>query len=418
MDIRNLDGFICKSHYIAMENNHWSSRKYKNITTRMSEIMRFNKIGILAMLCLLAGYKGISFDAKPQEGQCGKDPGMRRIVKSGFNAGFYDLDRWVHLQGVYTINGQSQLRISYIADDSKPDHVHIKAAYSLNHGAQWTLLDSLDSRYTNVPNLNEYYDSGVSSVADSNVLYRPGNKEDSEYEVSKDGGLTWEKISWKFENARNIGSNSTRIVATGTKSAGRMYLKVLEQHRYALYVTDDYGKSFRFLTDSVISVSESRSDPNTLYGIQNKDYRTALCKSIDAGKSWKSIDHGGIFAPIYYDSKSRNMVIGISDKPVHINAISRHNPEAYQIETDPQNPDVFYVLANNGLFKSVNGGISFALLPLESDFYMQIDRIAVDPNRPGRIYAGSGQNSIWMSENGGCSWKKLPLPDFSKWKGR
>jgi hypothetical protein len=378
--------------------------------------MRMSIAVILIMTCLPAAYKGISSNVEVREGQCGINPKSKRILKGGINASTGEVGHWVHLQGIYPVLGRNQMRINYVDEITKEGYHHIKAAYTYNHGDQWASLDSRDSQYTNIPNLKSFYDSGVSSVADSNVLYRPSYKENSEYEVSKDGGQTWAKISWKFENMESLGSITTMIVATGTNHAGRMYLRVLERRRYALYVTDDYGKSFRFLNDDLIYITESRAKPTTLYGIKNNNGETSLCKSNDSGNNWTNIEDGGIFSKNYYDPKIDSVIGDVFSKPTTQYPLVKSYPIQYQIETDPQNPDIFYVLAINGLFKSVDGGISFTLLPLESDFYLQIDRITVDPNMPGRIYAGSGQHSIWMSENSGCSWKKLPLPEFLKWK--
>jgi hypothetical protein len=378
--------------------------------------MRMAIIGMLIIICMPITYKNITFYAKPQESQCGMNPNNGRILKLGVHAISVEIRHWVHLQGVYPVFGKNQIRIDYIDEISNAGHIRIKAASTFNYGDQWTSYDLPDSKYTNISNLQSFYDSGVSCVADSNVLYQPSYEEKGQYEVSRDGGRTWTKIAWKFMNLNDVSSGTTEIVATGTKHAGRMYLRVLEKRGNVIYVTDDYGKSFRFMSRDLIFVTESRASPTILYGIKYINGQSFLCKSNDSGNNWTDIEDGGIFSKNYYDPKIDAVIFDVLFKPTTQYRQYNLYPMLYQIETDPQNPDIFYVLAQNGLFKSADGGASFILLPLESDYIGQIDRIAVDPNMPERIYAGSRQKSIWMSDNGGCKWKELSLPDLYKWK--
>jgi len=50
-----------------------------------------------------------------------------------------------------------------------------------------------------------------------------------------------------------------------------------------------------------------------------------------------------------------------------------------QIETDPSDRNLIYVLTWQGLYRSQDQGKLFRLLPLEIDKALSIDAIAVDP---------------------------------------
>jgi hypothetical protein len=81
-----------------------------------------------------------------------------------------------------------------------------------------------------------------------------------------------------------------------------------------------------------------------------------------------------------------------------------------QIQTDPKSIDIFYVLTCKGIFRSMDGGKSFVLLPLETDKYLGINRIAVDPVDGRYVYAECNINSLYLSDDRGCTWIKMKAP--------
>jgi len=81
-----------------------------------------------------------------------------------------------------------------------------------------------------------------------------------------------------------------------------------------------------------------------------------------------------------------------------------------EIAIDPTAPSTLYVAGRDqGLFKSMNGGLSWQFLNnglFPGDHY---DSLAVDPVTPSTIYAGSGSFGVFQSTDGGGSWvRRLP----------
>lgn len=87
----------------------------------------------------------------------------------------------------------------------------------------------------------------------------------------------------------------------------------------------------------------------------------------------------------------------------------------------PGNPKVVYLgHASGGLWKSVDGGLSFKSA-FEAGKSSAIGAIAVDPRNPRRVYVGTGEafprntadygDGLWFSGDGAAHWKKLGLAD-------
>ena len=71
---------------------------------------------------------------------------------------------------------------------------------------------------------------------------------------------------------------------------------------------------------------------------------------------------------------------------------------------DPQNPDTVYAGTwGNGVFKSVDGGLSW--LPASNGLgNLFINSLAVDPLQPNTLYAGTYKDGMYKSLDGGYSW--------------
>ena len=90
----------------------------------------------------------------------------------------------------------------------------------------------------------------------------------------------------------------------------------------------------------------------------------------------------------------------------------------------PGNPDILYVgAASAGLYKSVNGGITFDPV-FESGNTLSIGAIAVQPDNPDVVYVGTGEGAvrnsisfgdgIYKTTDGGRTWKHLGLKDSER----
>ena len=96
---------------------------------------------------------------------------------------------------------------------------------------------------------------------------------------------------------------------------------------------------------------------------------------------------------------------------------------ARALAADPQNPDILYLgidgdsSAENeggGIFKSTDAGLTWTRLPSQPASRRMFYALAVDPRDSRRIYWGAcGENAgVWLTENGGESWRKTPLSEW------
>jgi len=77
------------------------------------------------------------------------------------------------------------------------------------------------------------------------------------------------------------------------------------------------------------------------------------------------------------------------------------NSYILDIEIHPKNSDIIYAAGNQGLWKSINGGLNWE--------YISQDNLTVvkcDPKHPDTIYFG-GRRSLWRSFDGGQTYQKI-----------
>lgn len=72
---------------------------------------------------------------------------------------------------------------------------------------------------------------------------------------------------------------------------------------------------------------------------------------------------------------------------------------------DADNPKVMYVAMRDGLFKTTDAGETWKPLGME---LKNLAAVAVNPNRPGEVYAATADGVIFKSTDGGMTWKRQP----------
>ena len=126
-------------------------------------------------------------------------------------------------------------------------------------------------------------------------------------------------------------------------------------------------------------------NPTTVYAGTDG---AGVFKSIDGGVSWVPAGNG---LPLTYP-------LGLAYTAVHALAV------------DPGTPSTLYAGADRALFKSLDGGNSWAAitndsLPLiPSNKNNAVYSLALDPHAPGTVYAGLYTGGVFKSVDGGVSW--------------
>jgi len=79
----------------------------------------------------------------------------------------------------------------------------------------------------------------------------------------------------------------------------------------------------------------------------------------------------------------------------------------FGLTVHPREPRTGFACANDGIYKSSDGGQSFERLdsPMNS---LDVWRIAIDPVNPDIIFAGTRPAALFRSKDGGAHWQKLP----------
>jgi hypothetical protein len=341
---------------------------------------------------------GSSYQYPATEDRCGKDPSVRRILSIGPEE-FDHFHTRLDLLGVQKFRGASRIllqidKITYSSDD---------------RGLSWHIGKTTYYGKLTAANPPGVY---VVSHADPKTVFRQaiGAQHKSDLEVSTNGGRSWELVHPRTTSGRHLAKVS--IVETGTKNPQKIYAEISTVGERGIYVSDNYGKTFKPLLGWSPCVVESQANSNVLFALPYEDHEIKV--SIDEGANWKALESSRVlFSPLFINNREfRNMGIGSqlrswkeSDQDLPL------ANEAMQIVTDPNNSSTFYILFSAGLYRSKDFGKTFRLLPLAENRSKAIRKVAVDPLDGRFLFAVVGGKELFRSSDDGCSWHKLKLPD-------
>jgi photosystem II stability/assembly factor-like uncharacterized protein len=80
----------------------------------------------------------------------------------------------------------------------------------------------------------------------------------------------------------------------------------------------------------------------------------------------------------------------------------------YGMTLHPTETHTIFAGANDGIYKSTDGGQSFARLESPMDA-LEVWKIAIDPSNPDIIFAGTRPAALYRSKDGGKSWAQLKV---------
>jgi hypothetical protein len=92
-----------------------------------------------------------------------------------------------------------------------------------------------------------------------------------------------------------------------------------------------------------------------------------------------------------------------------------NNYGVYEIRIAPSNPNRFYMMYGGAVYRSDNRGSSWtktsfspvAGCDANDDYRYHGQKMAVDPINPDVMYAGTTDNGLWVTTNGGSSWTQV-----------
>ena len=179
------------------------------------------------------------------------------------------------------------------------------------------------------------------------------------------------------------------------------------------------------IPESTAALALAPSNLSVMYGYAEGD----IVKTTDAGKTWTALNlkqelsreqlmlHGlkADFAnkaaftrePIPASGKYGNADAGFAD--YYLRQLGLPRQPLLQIVVDPTNEDIVYVVAEAGIYRSLDGGKGWTLLDLGFDVLAGIGGIVIERNDPSHIFVGTTEG-LYMSRNHGCYFESVIIP--------
>jgi hypothetical protein len=346
-----------------------------------------------------------AFILQSQTQPCGVSPMAKRII-TGESKGAPGRN-WpiIKLSGTDQVNGRTRIILELLfSPGTKPEWYT-----SIDNGITWLRLGS--DPCTSIYQIDEPAPC-YRSKASADILYRsPDEPWTSDLMISTDGGQQWLRYSPAMTGYGRV--RQFEFMESSPKSRGRIYglIKTMESDKHKVSVSNDYGKTFRQMGQVLTYVVESRADVNILFGLRwsrDDTSQRMMMISRDGGRTWTDKPASeAVCSPFYRDAKLPGVRSWRESKE---DVLFIHPNPIYQIETDPGDKEIIYMLSFSGLYRSSDGGNSFVLLPLANNRILSINAIAVDPSDGSHIFASVDARHLFVTADKGCHWQEINLP--------
>jgi photosystem II stability/assembly factor-like uncharacterized protein len=149
-----------------------------------------------------------------------------------------------------------------------------------------------------------------------------------------------------------------------------------------------------------------RADANVIYVVGDG----RLLKSTDGGASWTTAS-SGIIGPVYkvvVDPSKSTILYALSSTGVFksvdggVTWAPSNSGNGSALAIDPNNPAVLYLGAVSGVLKTVDAATSWTAV----NGGLDIQRLYALAVRAGTLYAGTADNGVFQSGDGGASWAR------------
>ncbi|MFT3746195.1 MAG: hypothetical protein QM785_18130 [Pyrinomonadaceae bacterium] len=293
-------------------------------------------------------------------------------------------------------------------DPRDKDHLFISTLDGQIHtsrdgGKSWRLLVNL-----NKPEL--ILDQLLVDSQDSKVIYTSGHRGNAPggFFRSTDGGESWkESKELKGESIHSMTQSPVdpKMILLGTTRG--------------VWSSRNQGEDWTKISSTTMPVNidslaiDPRSE-NTIYaGTWWRAY-----KSTDAGKNWRlirdgMIDDSDVFA-VTLDPRNPDHVIASAcsgiyesfnggEKWAKINGIPSQSRRTRDILQHPTIAGTVYAATTEGFWMTTNGGKTWALTTQRN---LEINSIAVHPDEPNRVYIGTNNYGVMVSNDGGRNFQQ------------
>jgi photosystem II stability/assembly factor-like uncharacterized protein len=291
-------------------------------------------------------------------------------------------------------------------DPKDKDHIYISTLdgqiyHSTDGGASWKLLVNL-----NKPQL--VLDQLMIDPRDSKIIYTSGHrfKESGGFFKSTDGGITWKE-------SKELRNESIHGMTQSDKDPNILLVGALD----GVWISNDSGDNWEKIDSSTMptNVDALVVDPRNTHTFYAGTWYRAY-KSTDSGKNWRlikdgMIDDSDVFA-VTVDPRDANHIVASAcsgiyesmnsgEKWAKLPGIPSDSRRTYAIVQHPTIAGTVYAATNQGFWMSTNGGRAWILTTPRD---LMVTSIAVSPEAPNRIFIGTSDFGVMISDDGGRNW--------------
>ncbi|HEY0427039.1 MAG TPA: hypothetical protein VGC76_04455 [Pyrinomonadaceae bacterium] len=269
---------------------------------------------------------------------------------------------------------------------------------SADGGKTWSLLVNL-----NRPQL--VLDQLIVDSRDSKIIYTSGHrhKEAGGFFMTTDGGLTWKE-------SKDLKKESIHAMAQSSFDPSMILVGTID----GVWVSNDSGENFKKIDSATmpINVDSLVIDPRNASTIYAGTWWRAY-KTTDGGKNWHLIKNGmiddsDVFA-ITIDQKNPEHLISSACSGIYesfnggelwkkIQGIPSQSRRTRDILQNPGKPGTVYAATTEGFWMTADGGKTWALTTQKN---LEINSITVHPSEPNKVFIGTNNYGILVSNDGG-----------------
>jgi photosystem II stability/assembly factor-like uncharacterized protein len=184
---------------------------------------------------------------------------------------------------------------------------------------------------------------------------------------------------------------------------------------HGVYKSNNRGKNWSLVSEEhlgngFVHLAMHPSDPNVVYA---GTYMGGVFKTEDGGASWGEANNGLTYSQvngIAIDPSRPATVYVVNQDGVFNSTNGGENWSClredicHSLALNLKNPQVIYVGTRfDGVFKSEDGGLHWSPTGAELS-HTQVNALAIDPSQPDIVYAGSHRRGLFKSCDGGDHW--------------